>query len=245
MQSNIEGGDLFTTVLVNPFSIFMTHQQNYANDRLGSHTFLNLAKFLKCWTNLRLRFIPPTEMAQQYFDRFPHEKRLLYTNPCADSRHQKMLPVNSTLCREGNGAARLPNLIILGPQKTGTSALSLFLSIHPNVATNMPIDGSFEELQFFGGTNYHRGMWNIPRILPNSAKYRPLGLGPEWYREKFPALSGNGESMDKQVIFEKSANYFDSTEAPAAVHALLPDAKLVVILIDPVDRAYSWYQVGY
>ena len=157
LQSNIEGGDLFTTVLMNPFFIFMTHQQNYANDRLGSHTFLSLVTFLKCWTNLRLRFVPPAEMAQQYFDRFPLEKQLLYTNPCTDSRHRKMLPVNSTLCSEGGGAG-LPNLIVLGPQKTGTSALSLFLSIHPNVATNMPINGSFEELQFFGGANYHKGM---------------------------------------------------------------------------------------
>ena len=45
------------------------------------------------------------------------------------------------------------------------------------------------------------------------------------------------------MVFEKSANYFDSAQAPAAVHALIPDAKLVVVLIDPVDRAYSWYQV--
>lgn len=61
------------------FSIFMTHQQNYANDRLGSFTFLNLVRFIKCWTNIKLKFISPVELAQKYFKKFPNEKKLIYT----------------------------------------------------------------------------------------------------------------------------------------------------------------------
>lgn len=76
---NIFGGDLWTTVLINKFSIFMTHQQNYANDRIGAFTFLNLINFLKCWTNLRLRWVPPLEMANLYFQQYPNERQLLYT----------------------------------------------------------------------------------------------------------------------------------------------------------------------
>lgn len=103
---------------------------------------------------------------------------------------------------------------------SGTSALSLFLSLHPNVSMNVPVSGSFEELQFFGGNNYKKGL--------------------RWYSDKFLNITQE-ESL---IIFEKSANYFDSVDAPRAVHTLIPNTKLMVIVIDPADRAYSWYQVG-
>ncbi|KAL3118157.1 hypothetical protein niasHT_001931 [Heterodera trifolii] len=209
---NVLGGDLFSSILVNKFSIFMTHQQNYANDRLGAFTFLNIAKFVGCWTNLRLKWTPPKNVADLYMKRFPNERTLLYTNPCDDQRHRRTLPLSYNC-----SSIKLPNLIILGPQKTGTSALGLFLSLHPNIGTNVPIPHSFEELQFFAGPNY--------------------ALGMEWYAEQFANNTGA-----VSVLFEKTANYFDNPNAPAAVHALVPNARLIVILDDPAQRAYSWYQ---
>ena len=98
----------------------------------------------------------------------------------------------------------------------------MFLQLHPNISTNQPVAGSFEELQFFAGPNYAKGL--------------------DWYTDKFAHVSPpNGSSM----VFEKTANYFDNPAAPEALYALLPSAKLLVILIDPVLRAYSWYQVGH
>ena len=47
---------------------------------------------------------------------------------------------------------------------------------------------------------------------------------------------------NKTVLFEKSATYFDKDLAPKRASRLLKNAKLVVILISPSDRAYSWYQ---
>jgi heparan sulfate N-deacetylase/N-sulfotransferase NDST2 len=69
----------------------------------------------------------------------------------------------------------------------------------------------------------------------------------------------------KQILFEKSATYFDNEMVPRRAHALLPRAKIVshnlkkefyqqgyevdfwtlsqvTILISPAKRAYSWYQ---
>lgn len=86
---------------------------------------------------------------------------------------------------------------------------------------NRPVPGSFEELQFFGGANY--------------------ALGIEWYTKQFDL---GDAAASKSVIFEKSATYFDSVDAPRMVHALLPDVRIVVICTEPGDRAYSWYQVG-
>ena len=54
--------------------------------------------------------------------------------------------------------SRLPDLLIIGPQKTGTSALHKFLNMHPSVSSNANSPKTFEELQFFSGPNYERGI---------------------------------------------------------------------------------------
>lgn len=59
------------------------------------------------------------------------------------------------------------------------------------------------------------------------------------YMDFFPAPS----NATTDLLFEKSANYFHSQEAPRRAASLVPKAKIITILIDPSDRAYSWYQV--
>ncbi|EPB77003.1 hypothetical protein ANCCEY_03911 [Ancylostoma ceylanicum] len=130
------------------------------------------------------------------------------SNPCNDPRHKAILPP-SLNCSN----LTLSNTLIVGPQKTGSTALATFLSLHPNVSTNAPIPDSFEELQFFGGANYHNGI--------------------EWYTRQFTRA---------HVVYDKSATYFDNANAARDAFALVPDAKIVVILYDPARRAYSWYQ---
>lgn len=57
--------------------------------------------------------------------------------------------------------------------------------------------------------------------------------------EFFPVPS----NVSTDFLFEKSANYFPSEETPRRAAALLPKAKIITLLINPSDRAYSWYQV--
>lgn len=59
------------------------------------------------------------------------------------------------------------------------------------------------------------------------------------YMDFFPVPS----NVTTDFLFEKSANYFHSEEAPKRAASLVPKAKIITILIDPSDRAYSWYQV--
>jgi len=51
------------------------------------------------------------------------------------------------------------------------------------------------------------------------------------------------DSSRGHLLFEKSAGYFDSELAPLRIHTLLPRVKLICILLNPAQRAYSWYQV--
>jgi hypothetical protein len=63
--------------------------------------------------------------------------------------------------------------------------------------------------------------------------------GDDWYRAQ---LSGAGAG---QLLGEKSASYLPHPEAPQRLHRLLPQAKLLVQLRNPVDRAYSDYCMHY
>ncbi|NWS01434.1 NDST4 sulfotransferase, partial [Motacilla alba] len=211
LDKSIRGGELFLTILLNPISIFMTHLSNYGNDRLGLYTFANLASFVKSSTNLRLQTLPPVQLAHKYFQLFPEQTDPLWQNPCDDRRHRDIWSRDKT-------CDHLPKFLVIGPQKTGTTALYLFLLMHPSIISNLPSPKTFEEVQFFNGNNYHKGI--------------------DWYMEFFPAPS----NATTDLLFEKSANYFHSEEAPRRAAALIPKAKIITILIDPSDRAYSWYQ---
>ncbi|KAK3722099.1 hypothetical protein QZH41_019846, partial [Actinostola sp. cb2023] len=213
LESSIYGGDLFQIFVDNPINIFMTHLSNYGNDRLALHTFENVVKYLQCWTNLKLRTEHPLVLADTYFQLFPREKEPLWTNPCSDKRHQSIWAVSKS-------CSRFPSMLVLGPQKTGTTALHMFLTMHPEVISSEKSITAYEEVQFFNGYNYLKGL--------------------DWYLDFFQDVSNTSNSL----LFEKSANYFDSPKAPLRASTLLPKAKLITILIDPVKRAYSWYHVS-
>uniref|UniRef100_A0AAQ4QQ93 [heparan sulfate]-glucosamine N-sulfotransferase n=1 Tax=Gasterosteus aculeatus aculeatus TaxID=481459 RepID=A0AAQ4QQ93_GASAC len=136
---------------------------------------------------------------------------LLNPNPCDDKRHKDIWSKEKT-------CDRLPKFMVIGPQKTGTTALYLFLLMHPSISSNFPSPKTYEEVQFFNTNNYHKGI--------------------DWYMEFFPVPS----NVSTDFLFEKSANYFPSEESPRRAAALLPKAKIITLLINPSDRAYSWYQ---
>jgi hypothetical protein len=107
------------------------------------------------------------------------------------------------------GLRPLPNFLILGAQKAGTTALYAYLRWHPQVT-----GPSFKEVSFFD-RHYHRG--------------------ERWYRAHFPARR-------RTAIGEASPSYLFHPLAPERVAALLPGVRLLALLRNPVDRAFSQYQ---
>ena len=110
----------------------------------------------------------------------------------------------------------LPDFLIIGAQKAGTTWLAYQLRQHPDVF--MPP----REVHFFDNAN-------------NFVK----GLG--WYERHFDDASG------KRAIGEKTPEYSwvggrgpnHLPDVHRNVHAVLPDARLILVLRDPVDRAIS------
>ncbi|KAJ8732912.1 hypothetical protein PYW07_015511 [Mythimna separata] len=212
LDRSIQGGELFQTVINNPINVFMTHMSNYGNDRLALYTFESVVKFLRCWTNVRLASAPPLALANKYFQLRPDELNPLWGNPCDDIRHRR-------IWSKSKWCGTLPRVLVIGPQKTGSTALYTFLAMHPALTPNLPSPSTYEELQFFNNNNYLKGL--------------------DWYLNFFPP---NMSNTTAQMTFEKSATYFDGDLVPRRAHALLPNAKIIAILISPSKRAYSWYQ---
>jgi hypothetical protein len=116
--------------------------------------------------------------------------------------------------RELTSADRvLPNYIIIGVQKGGTSSLFRYLTQHPNV-----LAGYKKEVKFFDG-NYHKGL--------------------NWYRYNFPLISQMSDRLIQTG--EASPSYVFHPLVPQRIKEALPNIKLVLLLRDPVARAYSHY----
>ncbi|MEG4027523.1 MULTISPECIES: tetratricopeptide repeat protein [unclassified Microcoleus] len=106
---------------------------------------------------------------------------------------------------------QFPNFIIIGSQRCGTTSLYTYLAQHPQILT--PIK---KEMDFFS--------WHFDR-------------GIDWYLAHFPPMPP-GEEF---VTGEASPSYFDYREAPERLYSAFPEAKLIVLLRNPVDRAISQF----
>lgn len=105
---------------------------------------------------------------------------------------------------------RLPDYLIIGTMKGGTTAMHGFINAHPGVTPP-----TTKEIHYFT-LNYHRGA--------------------EWYSSHFdPAAAVTGEG---------SPTYFDAVftaQVPQLIDRDLPNAKLILVVRDPVERAVSHF----
>lgn len=113
----------------------------------------------------------------------------------------------------------LPDFIIIGAQKGGTSSLFHYLSQHPQIEPS-----SVKEVHFFDG-----GL---------DPKVDTYAKGVSWYRKHFPLRMNLKRDC---IAGEASPLYLFNPLAPARISGLLPDVKLIVLLRDPTERAISHY----
>jgi hypothetical protein len=106
---------------------------------------------------------------------------------------------------------QLPDFVVAGAAKGGTTSLFYYLQPHPQVW--MPPS---KELHFFSN-HFDRG--------------------EDWLRAQFAPAD------PAQVTGEMTPEYFEHPLAAERMARVIPDAKVVVILRHPVERAYSHYQM--
>ena len=115
-------------------------------------------------------------------------------------------------CKKGSYRVVLPNFLIIGAQKAGTTWLARNLQKHPDIFT------APREINFF--------------VRPN-AKQQNVVKDLNWYEKFFVDVDG------QSAIGEKSPSYLSQPEAPQKISEILPSAKLIAVLRNPVVRAVS------
>ncbi len=120
-------------------------------------------------------------------------------------------------------ASQLPDFLVIGTVKSGTTSLYRYLKSHPEIYLS-PI----KEPRYFA--------------FPDA---RPVFVGPhrtlpvvwriEDYRRLFEART------TEPVAGEMSPLYLYQQCSPGAIRKLIPNAKLIAILRDPAERAYSHF----
>ena len=113
----------------------------------------------------------------------------------------------------------LPDVVIVGAQRAGTTTLFRMLSEHPQVTRPTLSKGTA-----FFDLNYQRGM--------------------RWYRAHFPlrATAWMRSRGKRHLTFESCGYYMFHPHAAARMAEQLPHVQVVALLRDPVDRAYSAHQ---
>jgi hypothetical protein len=121
----------------------------------------------------------------------------------------------------------LPNFLIIGTAKAATSALYEYVREHPEVF--MP---RRKELHHFAAhPNASGPHWAVPSEDPTN-RYHPVVARADY--EKYFEPAGT-----RQAVGEASPTYLYYTAAAGNIREAIPHAKLIALLRDPADRAYS------
>ncbi len=115
----------------------------------------------------------------------------------------------------------LPDFIIIGTVRSGSTSLYYNICEHPSV-----LSADYDEIGFFD-SNFH--------------------LGIEWYRSMFPTKK-EMENVKKETGFaitgEDTPFYFWKKEAAERIYDMNQNSKILSIFRNPVDRAYSNYNIS-
>jgi hypothetical protein len=115
----------------------------------------------------------------------------------------------------------LPDLIVIGVVRSGTTSLYHYLSQHPSI-----IKSAHDELGYFD-SNYK--------------------LGLNWYKSFFPSIFEKKKIERKNgkfLTYDVTPFYIYNQKSSQRIHQILPNSKLIVILRNPIDRSYSNYFLG-
>ncbi len=119
---------------------------------------------------------------------------------------------------------QLPDFLIIGTKRGGTTSMFNYLLRHPLVTPMFPSAQNLKSAHYF---DLH------------------YGNGTAWYRSHFATAAYRARLRRRYgqppVAGEASPYYLFHPHAPQRVQALLPQVKLIVLLRNPVDRAWSHY----
>ncbi|HJT86890.1 MAG TPA: sulfotransferase [Bryobacteraceae bacterium] len=143
---------------------------------------------------------------------------------------------------------RLPNFFLVGAPKAGTTSLYYYLDQHPGIYMSPVKEPHYfaEEIRkAYCDSELRRGMARenrgLRRFLSSPMREKRVGgIITDW--EDYLRLFAN--AIDEPARGEASVCYLWSPTAPARIAEKIPGAKILAMLRDPADRAFSQYLHG-
>jgi hypothetical protein len=147
--------------------------------------------------------------------------------------------LHSALVRLGYHST--PSFLIIGAQKAGTTALYYYLAEHPNIVTGLQKEIGFFAPELFEDWPEHpnhalfsrrKGKdFFDPTTYPSAAA---------WYHRHFPLPHERGK---RNVTYEATPEYLYYPAVPQRIYRYDSSMKLIAILRNPVERAYSAWKM--
>jgi hypothetical protein len=143
---------------------------------------------------------------------------------------------------------RLPNFFIVGAPKTGTTSLYHYLDQHPEIYMS-----AIKEPHYFAAEIREENCEpNLRRIMARENRGLREFLSGPMREKRFGGIVADWENyvrlfanaINKSALGEASVCYLWSPTAPARIAEKIPNAKILVMLRDPADRAFSQYLHG-
>jgi len=106
----------------------------------------------------------------------------------------------------------LIDFLIIGAQRCGTTSLYSYMVLHPQISSAKNKEVHYFDIFFYKGL--------------------------DWYLSQFPSLSSNNKNL---ITGESSPYYIFHPLAAKRIFKIIPKVKLIVLLRNPVERAYSHY----
>ena len=139
---------------------------------------------------------------------------------------------------------QVPKFVLIGVQKSGTTSLLSYFRDHPSM---LQTKRKFRREAHFFDSQF-RGIKNELKQFRKSGDSR---YKHKWcyvlqkYMELFEIeqIISNSTSANPLFTFEKTPSYFCSKDVAYRMKATVPWSKIVLILRNPVDRAYSQYKM--
>jgi len=114
-----------------------------------------------------------------------------------------------------------PNFFIVGAPKCGTTSLYKYLEDHPKVFMSKP-----KEVNYFSSAELKKqGLYYQDHKVETAQDYELLFRGAD----------------TEKVVGEASVSYLFYEKVPEKIQEYAPDAKILILLRNPIDRAHSHY----
>ena len=112
----------------------------------------------------------------------------------------------------------VPDFFVVGSSRTGKTTLLNYLTQHPNIIRSYRIETSYFDINYKHGIN--------------------------WYKSNFPTKSkiNSLKLSTKMDVHIGESIHMHSSFVPERIHQIIPNPKIIFLVRNPIDRAYSYYQ---